>query len=1042
AAGVRRHERRRRQAEDRLAEAEANLARVLDIVGELRPQVRRLAAQAEQQLARRDAAAELAQALITAAQVRWMAAAGEVGTVHGRLASSRNAADGALAALRAAEEELASLSLVLGDRSVAARGARAELDVMRMRVTELRLADGRLSAELGLAERESARLDGERRSLEMRVAEARRVLATPLPPADAAADDAVVELDAALAAALSEVSRFDELPGSSGADAASIRRARATREAEGEMLRRRAAEAAAQSAAALASLVAARATDARTAAALQGAHQARVAAETAEHAAATAVEAARGALEATDGRRASLAGRAAAAAARLETAQEQLAGLDALLAALSEGGITVAARRRGGRLVADGLEVEPAHRAAVEAVLGEVMRAATVTAQHVVALRTEHGQLLLDAGTAPPSGGPEAAIVTLAVAARGGALADTVRRDPGGHVSRLLRPCVWVPDLEAALGLRGSLPFGWRAATLAGEIVGADGVVVLGRPQGLLERRAEHKRLVAEVVGLGEAATTAARSAEVGLAAASTARAAHGATLATLETARRDHATAQEAERVAARAAEQAARELAWEAAQHQRLEQVASRAGTAADSAPVTGVDAASAASAPDDDNAAAAWRARVAELRARRAQLATAAAQDRQTRDASADAHRRAEIALALDGDRSAVLDRDAAALVGTVSAMRNDRAAIVVELAEARDAEQHAAQAVQELEAAESGERTRLLALERQAAAIRERLRQAEDRSRAAEVAESAARLGLDTIREGLLVELAALGPSGLSALRAAAGLEPEAEPELDADDATLAARLEQVIDVAAASWAPPAATAVPTADAEEAPTPARLAVMRRRYHELGASNPFAVEEYAAVRARLTDLDGQQADLDGAIAATRQLIGELSERINDQFRTTFAALESAFARRFTELFGGGEASLLLTDPDELAQTGIEIMARPPGKKRQPLAALSGGERALTAVALLFAMLEVRPVPFCVLDEVDAALDEANVERFVGALRDLAETTQCIVITHNRGTIEAADALYGVTIGDDAVSRVISLRLADAGELAAVAG
>ena len=115
----------------------------------------------------------------------------------------------------------------------------------------------------------------------------------------------------------------------------------------------------------------------------------------------------------------------------------------------------------------------------------------------------------------------------------------------------------------------------------------------------------------------------------------------------------------------------------------------------------------------------------------------------------------------------------------------------------------------------------------------------------------------------------------------------------------------------------------------------------------------------------------------------------------------------------------------------PDDISATGIEIHARPPGKKRQPLSMLSGGERALTAVSLLLAMLEVRPVPFCVLDEVDAALDEANVGRFSQALRGLAEQTQFIVITHNRGTIEGADALYGVTIGDDAVSRVVSLRL-----------
>lgn len=182
----------------------------------------------------------------------------------------------------------------------------------------------------------------------------------------------------------------------------------------------------------------------------------------------------------------------------------------------------------------------------------------------------------------------------------------------------------------------------------------------------------------------------------------------------------------------------------------------------------------------------------------------------------------------------------------------------------------------------------------------------------------------------------------------------------------------------------------------------------------------------------------LESQRSDLTVAISKTRDLIEQLNGMIASQFRTTFAALELAFQIRFRQLFDGGSARLSLTAPDDLAATGIEIVARPPGKKTQPLSMLSGGERALTAVALLFAMLEVHPVPFCVLDEVDAALDEANIGRFAEALRGLADQTQFIVITHNRGTIETADALYGVTIGDDAVSRVISLRLEEAREMA----
>jgi chromosome segregation protein len=196
---------------------------------------------------------------------------------------------------------------------------------------------------------------------------------------------------------------------------------------------------------------------------------------------------------------------------------------------------------------------------------------------------------------------------------------------------------------------------------------------------------------------------------------------------------------------------------------------------------------------------------------------------------------------------------------------------------------------------------------------------------------------------------------------------------------------------------------------------------------------------VSEYTELKERLDTLESQATDLGTAITRTRELIAELDTMIADRFRTTFQALETAFARRFEQLFDGGFARLSLTDPSDLGSTGIEIVARPPGKKAQALAMLSGGERALTAVALLFAMLEVRPVPFCVLDEVDAALDEANIGRFADALRSLAHGTQFIVITHNRGTIEAADALYGVTVGDDSVSRVISLRLDEAQALAA---
>lgn len=137
------------------------------------------------------------------------------------------------------------------------------------------------------------------------------------------------------------------------------------------------------------------------------------------------------------------------------------------------------------------------------------------------------------------------------------------------------------------------------------------------------------------------------------------------------------------------------------------------------------------------------------------------------------------------------------------------------------------------------------------------------------------------------------------------------------------------------------------------------------------------------------------------------------------------------------FRELFGGGRADLRLTDPNDLLETGVEIVAQPPGKKLQHLSLLSGGERALTAIALLFSILKVRPVPFCVLDEVEAALDEANVQRYAQYLKRFSRDTQFIVITHRKGTMEEADVLYGVTMQESGVSKLVSVRLEDSKQL-----
>jgi chromosome segregation protein len=202
------------------------------------------------------------------------------------------------------------------------------------------------------------------------------------------------------------------------------------------------------------------------------------------------------------------------------------------------------------------------------------------------------------------------------------------------------------------------------------------------------------------------------------------------------------------------------------------------------------------------------------------------------------------------------------------------------------------------------------------------------------------------------------------------------------------------------------------------------------LKAQVRRMGAVNPSAPEEYSEVLDRHTFLTTQVADLEEAARSLREVISELDEVMRREFNATFKEVATRFRENFTQLFGGGTARLLLTDPQDISNTGIEIVARPPGKRQQTLALLSGGERSLTAVALIFALLEVSPPPFCVLDEVDAMLDEANVKRFRSALEALSHQTQFIVITHNRGTIQAADTIYGVSMGDDSVSQVVSLQ------------
>jgi chromosome segregation protein len=208
-------------------------------------------------------------------------------------------------------------------------------------------------------------------------------------------------------------------------------------------------------------------------------------------------------------------------------------------------------------------------------------------------------------------------------------------------------------------------------------------------------------------------------------------------------------------------------------------------------------------------------------------------------------------------------------------------------------------------------------------------------------------------------------------------------------------------------------------------------AQLSQNRIQLRLMGPINPEAKQEFDAESERYSFMRTQVDDLRKAEEDLKQVIAELDELTRREFSRTFDAVDKQFRAMFTRLFGGGSARLSLTDPDNLVETGIEIEARLPGRREQGLALLSGGERSLTAVALVFALLKVSPTPVCVMDEVDAMLDEANVGRFRDLLQELSRDTQFIIITHNRNTVQAADIIYGITMGRDSASQIISLRL-----------
>ena len=210
-----------------------------------------------------------------------------------------------------------------------------------------------------------------------------------------------------------------------------------------------------------------------------------------------------------------------------------------------------------------------------------------------------------------------------------------------------------------------------------------------------------------------------------------------------------------------------------------------------------------------------------------------------------------------------------------------------------------------------------------------------------------------------------------------------------------------------------------------------TTKQVNTLRNQIKDLGSINIDSIEEYNQTKQRYDFMCEQRLDLEDGMAKLKKVIQDMTSTMKTQFAKQFEIINKNFGEVFKELFGGGKAELILTDADNILECGIDIHVQPPGKKLQNMTLLSGGEKAFTAIALLFAILKINPSPFCVLDEIEAALDDVNVYRYADYLKKFTDKTQFLVITHRKGTMEAADTVYGITMEENGISKLLSMKL-----------
>ena len=1043
------YEGRRAEAERRLRETAANLDRVADILSELEPRLRSLKRQASLARTYREYAGELRALLLRHYAALWR------DTSAAREAAERadTAASQALEATRtalAAHTEQLQLSretlradrvaLALLHSSSAALHTQAETLQRELAVANerraalirqgddlagtddelaLRSADqardlGEIRVRLSEADRRASLAKGELAALDAAVAakaELRRALRLRL--------DAAQRAEYAAAAGLAERARraaqIGERRGRLGADAAAI--AEQQRQSEHAIAEQR------RHAAAAASDTARR--DAEHAAAALLAEQARA-----------TIERARAARAAADETLAQRRRAAADAEARLDTLSRLQRSQTGTFAGVRAALQWAEQQRRGGFTLVSGiLEVPAAIETAVEVALGSRLQNIVVDAwadaeAAIESLkRSGAGRatfLPLDTLRPPRDDQrrPPADDAVLGVAA------DLVSCDERYRpvAQFLLGRTLIVADLSTARRELRALSGGWSIVTLAGEQVSTGGAVTGGaqtRETGTLRRERELRELPGQLEALRaatEAAVAARAAADASLAAAE--RSAQEAD-AQRRALARDLESARAAAEQPRRAAERAENELSLLG---RRAEQIAADAAD---------LDAQEIALAAERAELEAQRATADASLAAARREEDAAAAEERELSDslaglraaaAAADGEARAERALLQAGEQAVARiaeqrqtnARRAASLAAERAALDDTFAASDARHAELLGQIDLLRIQIEPREREIAAQEAQIAADETAEAANAAALRQRESDASRASLDLQRARDRIDTLWERAAADDIDVEQAAAAETEAQSSLHPRIPASLHED-----------------SRLPVSPSPDPSAPPED--LAASIASLRSRIARLGAVNPLALEEYEESAERHSFLSAQSADLRKASGALGELIAELNSSMRTAFERTFAAVAAEFEQTFVKLFGGGQAKLTLAEPEgggeSIDRIGIEIVARPPGKRLQNLALLSGGERSLTAVALLFAILRVNPSPFCVMDEVDAALDEANVGRFREALAELTEQTQFLVVTHNRTTIEIADTIYGVSMTDDSSSKVLSVKFEQLG-------